>query len=151
MPTKRVLAIASGGGHWIELMQLKPALEGHEVVWCTVDRAYQAHVAGAPFYVVSDATRWDRLRLLRSLFEVACVVWKVRPDVVLSTGALPGWFGIVFGKIMGAKTIWLDSLANAERLSMAGAWARPFADLWLTQSPSVARPSGPHYFGTVIG
>ena len=73
-----------------------------------------------------------------------------RPDVVLSTGAAPGFFAILFGKLLGARTIWVDSIANAEQLSLSGKKAGRFADLWLTQWPHLAQPGGPLYKGSVI-
>jgi hypothetical protein len=35
--TKTILAIASGGGHWIQLLRLKSAFEGHRVIYASVD------------------------------------------------------------------------------------------------------------------
>ena len=35
--TKRVLAVASGGGHWDELMLLRPTLEQYNVQYVTTD------------------------------------------------------------------------------------------------------------------
>lgn len=148
--TKRVLAISSGGGHWIELLRLRRAFEGHEVIWCTVDETYRAQVPGARFHTIRDVTRWDRAGLALCAAEVLKVLLAVRPDVVISTGALPGFFGVVLSKSLGARTVWLDSLANVEELSMSGARVGPFADLWLTQWPSLARATGPRYEGSVI-
>ncbi len=148
--TRRVLAISSGGGHWVELLRLRPALEGHDVVWCTVDEAYRPQIGRERFEVVPDVTRWDRAGLVRCASHVLRVLLLVRPDVVISTGALPGFFGVVIGKSLGARTAWIDSLANVEELSMSGRRAGPFADLWLTQWPTLATPGGPRYAGSVL-
>jgi hypothetical protein len=77
-------------------------------------------------------------------------VLRERPDVVLSTGAAPGFFALLFGRLLGARTIWLDSIANIEELSMSGRMARRHADLWLTQWPHLARPDGPECAGRVF-
>ncbi|MCI5150914.1 MAG: UDP-N-acetylglucosamine--LPS N-acetylglucosamine transferase, partial [Candidatus Electrothrix sp. MAN1_4] len=50
----------------------------------------------------------------------------------------------------GARTIWIDSIANSDKLSMSGQKVGKYADLWLTQWEHLARPEGPHYHGTVI-
>jgi hypothetical protein len=68
----------------------------------------------------------------------------------VSTGAAPGYFALRFGKLLGSRTIWIDSLANVERLSKAGLLAGKYADLWLTQWPELAQPGGPEYAGQVI-
>ena len=65
-PGRRILAVASGGGHWVELLRLRPAFEGAEVTYVSVRREYSSDVPGESFYVINDATRWNRLSLLSS-------------------------------------------------------------------------------------
>jgi UDP-N-acetylglucosamine:LPS N-acetylglucosamine transferase len=150
-PRKKVLAISSGGGHWVELLRLRPALRGHDVVYVTVSAAYRDQVDGAPLLVIHDATRWDRLGMLRTAAQILAIVLKERPDVVVSTGAFPGFLGIVLAKrLLGARTIWVDSLANAGELSLSGRNVRRHADLWLTQWPELAAPGGPRYLGSML-
>ena len=55
-----ILAVASGGGHWIELLRLRPAFGDQAVHYVTVQDKYRDDVAGSPFHVVRDATRWQR-------------------------------------------------------------------------------------------
>ena len=102
------------------------------------------------FYLVNDATRWNKLRLIALAVRVAWIVGKERPDVVVSTGAAPGYFASLFGRLFGARTIWIDSITNIERLSMSGSLAGRFADLWLTQWPHLAKAGGPQYGGSVL-
>jgi UDP-N-acetylglucosamine:LPS N-acetylglucosamine transferase len=147
---KKVMAISSGGGHWVELLRLQPALDGHEVVYVTVSEAYRAHVPGAGFRVIDDVTRWDRAGLVRCAAQVLRVLMTERPDVVISTGALPGFFGVVLAKLLGCRTVWVDSIANVEELSMSGSKVGPFADLWLTQWRELERPGGPYYAGAIL-
>lgn len=146
----RVLAIASGGGHWVQLLRLRPAFEGHDVTWVSVNPAYRSDVEGERFFSVPDATRWDRLRLARMVLGVVWVLLRVRPRVIVSTGAAPGYVAIRLGRLMGARTVWLDSVANVERLSMSGEKIGPHADLWLTQWQHLAREGGPRHCGSVL-
>lgn len=147
---KRILAVASGGGHWVQLLRLRPAFEGCDVTYVTVDRGYASDVRGARFRTVNDATRWNKFALLAMAARVYWIVFWERPDVVITTGAAPGYFAIRFGRSFGARTIWLDSIANVEQLSMAGQLAGRYADVWLTQWPELARPEGPHFTGAVL-
>jgi hypothetical protein len=57
---------------------------------------------------------------------------------VCTTGASPGYFAIRIAGLLGARTVWIDSIANAESLSMAGRLAGRCADVWLTQWDSLA-------------
>jgi len=146
----RVLAIASGGGHWVQLMRLRPAFISADVTYATVDRAYAADVPGHRFRVVSDATSWNKLRLAFLALQVAWLILRERPDVVISTGAAPGYFAVRVGKWFNARTAWIDSIANVEVLSKAGQLAGRHADLWLTQWPHLARPGGPEFMGGTL-
>ncbi len=93
---------------------------------------------------------WDKIGLAIMAVQVALAIIKYRPNIIVSTGAAPGFFAIVLGKIMGAKTIWIDSIANADELSLAGRKVRRWTDHWLTQWPDLAHESGPHYIGSVL-
>lgn len=148
---RRVLAIASGGGHWVQLLRLRPALTGHDVTYVTVSRAYQDDLGDERLFVVPDATRWTRLRLIALMIRMFVIVARVRPDVVLSTGAAPGYFGIHFGKLFGARTLWIDSIANVEHVSLSGQKVASFADIRLTQWASLAdESSNLAYAGAVV-
>ncbi len=147
---RRVLAVSSGGGHWVQMMRIKHAFEGCDVAFATVHESYRAQVPDHRFYLVNDANRWTKFALLKAACRLAAIVWSEKPDVVISTGAAPGYLALRFGRLLGARTIWLDSIANAERLSMSGDYIGRCADLWLTQWPHLARPNGPHYSGSVL-
>ena len=146
----KVLAVASAGGHWIQMQRITPALDGSRVTYVTTNGALQQQVEGSEFIVVTDASRWTKLRVLRLTFEILRIVVANRPDVVISTGAAPGCLAIIFGKLFAAKTIWIDSIANAEQLSLSGRMVRRFADAWLTQWPHLAGNPGPSYHGSVL-
>jgi UDP-N-acetylglucosamine:LPS N-acetylglucosamine transferase len=147
---KKILAVASGGGHWVQLVRLLPAFEGHLLVFMTTDPSYRCEVGSWPLYVVGDASRWSKLSLLKLMFQVFRILLRERPDVVVSTGAAPGFFAILAGRFVGARTVWIDSMANIERLSLSGRLIGRFAHLWLTQWPHLARPGGPRCAGSVL-
>jgi UDP-N-acetylglucosamine:LPS N-acetylglucosamine transferase len=144
-----VLAVASSGGHWAQLCRLRPAFDGHDVAYLTTDPGHGPEVAPARFHTVNDANRWNKLALLRSALKILWVIVRERPDVVVSTGAAPGYLAIRLGKLFGARTVWIDSVANAEELSLSGRMASTKADLCLTQWAHLA--GGPvGYMGTVL-
>ncbi len=145
----KVLAVASAGGHWTQMMRLTPAFEGCEAVFAsTIDPG--ATLPGARVHVVPDAHRAAKVDMLRLIGRMLVVVARERPDVVISTGAAPGLIALCCGALMGARTIWVDSIANVDEVSMSGRLAGRVADLVLTQWPHVARPGGPVYQGSVI-
>jgi len=148
--TKKILAVASKGGHWIQLLRLRSAFEGNICTYVSTMQGYARDVAPNRFFVVRDATRWSKTGLAVLALQMLWIVIRVRPDVVISTGAAPGYFAILFGKLLGARTVWIDSIANVEELSLSGRQAGRIANLWLTQWKHLARPSGPTYLGSVL-
>lgn len=147
---KRVIAISSAGGHWVQLLRLRPAFDNHDLYFVTVSSSYRNDVASQPFYIVNDATRWNKLALVCMAVRIVVIIFKVRPHIVVSTGAAPGYFALRVAKWIGARTIWIDSIANVEQMSLAGHRVRPYADLWLTQWPHLAKPQGPVFAGNVL-
>ncbi|MEO0403200.1 MAG: UDP-N-acetylglucosamine--LPS N-acetylglucosamine transferase, partial [Pseudomonadota bacterium] len=123
--------MSSGGGHWAELRRLAPAWDGAQVVYVTTGAAYAQDVPGADLRTVIDANAKAKLRLVGLALGMLWHVLRTRPDVVVSTGAAPGYFAVRFGKLLGARTVWLDSIANAEGISVSGHLARRHCDLWL--------------------
>jgi UDP-N-acetylglucosamine:LPS N-acetylglucosamine transferase len=146
---QRVLAAASSGGHWVQLCRLRPAFDGHDVAYLTTDPGHRREVAPARLYTVRDANRSSKLALVRSALQVLRVLVRERPTVVVSTGAAPGYLAIRLGKLLGARTIWIDSVANVDELSLSGRMASERADLCLTQWPHLAGGSVT-YLGTVL-
>jgi hypothetical protein len=150
IPSKNLLAVASGGGHWVQLLRLSKAFDNCEVTFVTVNEAYKADVPGRNFYAINDATRWDKIGLLQLAIKLVWVFWRVRPEVVISTGAAPGYIALRIARLIGARTIWIDSIANVEQLSLSGQKIGKYADLWLTQWPHLAKRGGPRYWGSVL-
>ncbi len=146
----KIMAIASAGGHWQQLMRLRDAFEDQHVVFVTTNADNASDVPDDNLYVVTDSNRHEPVRMLRTIAEMIACVARERPDVVMSTGAAPGLLGILFGRIVGAKTIWIDSVANAEEVSLSGRLATRIAQQSLTQWPHLARPGGPEYHGSVL-
>lgn len=160
-PDVRVLAIASGGGHWVQLLRMRSAWRGCDVAYAVTYAGYRKDIepavaGGKPrFYVVPDANLSQKFRLVGQLVRVVTVLLRERPDVIVTTGASVGYFALRFGKLLGARTVWVDSIANADELSLSGKRAGRYADLWLTQWPELAEGSDgtqrtPRYVGSVI-
>ncbi len=146
----KVLAIASGGGHWIQLLRLRPAFEGCKVVYVSTHEGYHNQVHGSVFHSVTDANRWNKLKLIKMAFEVFLIIIKENPDIVISTGAAPGLVAIFLGNLVRKKTLWIDSIANVERISLSGRLAKPFSGLHITQWEHLADGIKTFYKGNVI-
>ena len=152
-PVKRpmVLAVASGGGHWIQLLRLRAAFGEVDVVYATTNPDHREVVGTARFCLVPEANRWESMRLVRCALVMLRTLLVVRPDVVITTGAAPGYLAVRLARLLRMRTVWVDSIANADELSLSGQRAGRFVDLWITQWEHLVGESGPEYFGTVLG
>ena len=146
----RILAVASGGGHWQQLMALRPAFGAHKVIYATTLAGLAEKDAASPAALIPECHRNAPFAVLRCTLALALYVLRHRPHVVVSTGAMPGLIALALGRALGARTVWIDSVANARAMSMSGRAARRVSDLWLTQWPEVARGSGAHYAGSIL-
>lgn len=146
----RVLAVASGGGHWEQLMLLRPTLAQYDVRFATTEPAVavQHGITGAES--LPDCNQNMPLRSLLCAFAALWIVLKHRPRVVISTGAAPGFFCILAGRLIGARTLWIDSVANGESLSLCGKLSKVFAHECWTQWEHLAAGERPRYFGAVL-
>jgi hypothetical protein len=152
MPKRKikVLALSSGGGHWVQLLRLRPAFDGCDITYATTRKSYRDEIDNGRFRTIPDCNRSHKIRTMWCALAVGCLLVRIWPDVVISTGAAPGYFAICFGRWLGMRTIWVDSIANAEELSMSGQMAGRHAGLWLTQWPHLAREKGPAFHGGVL-
>lgn len=144
-----IMAVASSGGHWEQMQIVSAAFDDRDVFFVTTKRELltQAKRNGA---VVRDCNRNNLLDTVRCFGQCVRLVLGRRPKTIISTGAAPGVICLALGRLVGARTIWIDSVANTEKLSMSGKMARRFANVWLTQWAHLATPAGPSYHGELL-
>lgn len=148
--TKRILAIASSGGHWQQLMLLRPAFAHHNVTYLTTLRGLPERFDAAPAHIVPDCNRHTPFRAMASVLAITWHVLRLRPHAIITTGALPGVIALAAGRLVGARTVWVDSVANAEEMSASGRLARRFAQLRLSQWETPAQAEGAEYAGSIL-
>lgn len=146
----RILAVASAGGHWKQLSTLTEAFKGHDVVFAStaIDKDQLARCSR--FHKLPDASRSDPPRALYLLFKTAWIIFRERPSIVISTGALPGLLCVLWARCLGARTIWIDSIANAYTLSFCGKMARVLSSVTLTQWPHLSDNTRVFYQGSIL-
>lgn len=147
---KRVLAVASAGGHWEQMMLLRDVLEQFDVRFATTHAELPARAGIEGATILPDCNRDQIINSAKCVLAAAWLVLRFRPHVVVSTGAAPGFFCIVFGRLLGARTLWIDSVANAERLSMCGNFSRRASTACLTQWEHLAQNGRPGYAGNLL-
>lgn len=148
---KKVLAVASIGGHWIQLLRICRGIETtYNLAYASTHDKCSKMVEGHQFYKIKEFSRWDAYKIIPAFFSALNIVRKENPSVVITTGAAPGFIVLLAAFLLGKKTIWIDSIANVNHLSLCGRIAKKFASRFYTQWEELAA-DGVHFAGNVIG
>jgi UDP-N-acetylglucosamine:LPS N-acetylglucosamine transferase len=148
----RVCLVSSAGGHTSQLLKLSESWKGSRSCWITtVDVIKKKLSKHGKVYVVGECNRRQPWRVFVVLLRCIRIVFREKPDVVISTGAAAGCIVCFLSKLLGAKIVWIDSITNVYRLSLSGRLVRRIADLLLVQWPELAEKyPGVEYAGAVI-
>jgi hypothetical protein len=91
MTNKKVLAVASVGGHWIQLLRIVQTFKSDiVVVYAATHSKCQSMVDGYKFYTLQDFSRWDFYKIVPVFFKALKLIWSESPNTVITTGAAPG-------------------------------------------------------------
>ena len=146
-----VMAVASLGGHWIQLLRITSGLnQDWDIIYMSTHPECAKTVTGHRFCLIKDFSRWNPLRLFPAFFNALVYIRKYTPDVLLTTGAAPGLMALVAARLSGVKTIWVDSIANPCSLSLSGKIASKISTATYTQWENLA-VGNVKYAGNVLG
>lgn len=150
---KKIFAVASFGGHWIQLLRItKPLEQFYDITYISTSKKCSSMVSGKKFYSITNFSRWDVWKLLFDAIPIIVILFKERPSTIISTGAAPGLLVLLIAKFLFLKkTIWIDSLANASQLSFCGKLAQKLSiDHVYTQWEHLS-DSRIKYSGNILG
>lgn len=78
---KKVLAVASIGGHWIQLLRIARPMEGHyEMVYVSTHPKCAAMVEGKNYYLATDFSRSNAWKLIPAFFRQLASLGEHRND-----------------------------------------------------------------------
>ena len=148
----RLCLVSSAGGHTSQLLELAESWKGNDAFWVTTSDVIKEKLSKyGNVDVVGECNRQQPWRVFVVLMQCIRIVFRERPDIVISTGAASGCMVCFLSKLFGAKIVWIDSITNVYRLSLSGRLVRRIADLFLVQWPELAEKySNVEYAGAVI-
>ena len=142
----KVLVGASSGGHTNELLSLLEHADRwpcRPMAFVTTQKIFRPHCAGfGRTYVIGECNRRKPLAAAGVVLRAFRVAWTERPDVLVTTGAMPLAILACAVKLLGGKVVWIDSVGQISRMSLSGAWVKRFADLCLVQWAELAEDGG---------
>ena len=137
---KKVLFISSIGGHFDELMQLKPIFGNYDYHIITekgksteeLKKAYGNRMSFLPY-----GTRQKMLIYPFKLFLIClksiCLYIKIRPKYIVTTGTHTAVPICYVGKLFQSKIIFIETFANQNTQTLSGKMIYPIANLFIVQ------------------
>ena len=137
---KKVLFIASSGGHLSELMQLEKMFKNYDSYLVTEKSKSTLFLkdkyTNKVRYLIFG-TRYHPFtyffKLIYNTFKSLFIYIKIKPKYIVTTGAHTAGPMCLIGKIFGSKIIFIESFANSSSKSITGKIVYKFADLFIVQ------------------
>lgn len=136
----KIALIASNGGHLFQLYSLKDFWSDKEHFWVSFPGEDAKHLlSGEVTYWAHYPTNRNLKNLLKNFPLAFNILRKEKPSALISTGAGIAVPFIVAARILGIKTLYLESITRFEELSMSARIVYPFVDRLLVQWPELAQ------------
>ena len=136
----KICFAASSGGHFEQIMMLKPLMESYESFIITEKTNYSVDNQDIKFYYLKQVNRHEIKFLYNMIINIVItlkVFFKEKPDVVISTGALATIPICVIAKIFKKKIIFIESFAKINSPTLTGKLVYKFSDQFYVQWESM--------------
>lgn len=133
---KKICFIASSGGHFEQIMMLKPLIQKHDSFVVTEKTNYSVSNEDIPFYYLKQVNRHEIkfiYYIIINSIKTLKIFLKEKPDVVISTGALSTIPMCLLAKIFRKKLIFIESFAKIKSPTLTGKLIYKFADQFYVQ------------------
>lgn len=148
----KVMLVASSGGHLAQLVRLEPWYRHHEVRWVTFPLPDAVSLlSGADVVWAHHPTTRSIKNLIRNAVLAARELRRSRPDLIVSCGAGVAVPFFWIGKLLGTRTVFVETFDRLDDRSMTALLVSPVTDLFLVQSPrQMALYPGSHLIGALL-
>lgn len=149
---KKVLFIASLGGHLTQLLQLKPLFSEYDyhivteksIITEELRKQYQIS------FLMYGARNYPFRYMFKFSYNVVMSLYyflRERPDVVITTGAHTAVPMCYIAKLFRKKVVFIESFAKTMTPTISGRLVYPIADLFIVQWESMKK----HYPKAIYG
>ena len=131
---RRVLLVGSSGGHLAQLISLRPWWQERERHWVTFPTADALDLlAGEDVTWAHYPTTRNLPNLVRNLLLAIRLLPRLRPDLVVSTGAGAAVPFFLIARLMRIRTAYIEVFDRMDGLTLTARLCRPFTTLLCAQ------------------
>lgn len=135
----KICFAASSGGHFEQLMMLRPMMEKYNGFVITEKTAYKSALQ-VPGYYLLQVNRKEMSfipRMMVNTLKSLYILLKEKPDAVICTGVLAMIPICLLAKITGKKVIYIESFAKVTSATLSGKLLYKYADRFYVQWPQM--------------
>lgn len=138
----KICFAASSGGHFEQLLMLKPLMKKYNSFVITEKTCYKTTVSGENVYYMLQLNRKEKTVVLKMVWNAIlsfAIFVKERPDVVITTGVLATIPICLIAKMFKKKLIYIESFAKVTSATETGKIMYRFADQFYVQWESMLK------------
>lgn len=132
----KICFAASSGGHFEQIMRLKPLMDKYDSFLITERTDYLPDACGEKIYYLRQVNRKEKsfpIRMLLNTLESLRIYQKEKPDVVICTGVLAMIPICLIAKFNRKKLIYIESYAKVNSGTETGRFLYRYADRFYIQ------------------
>ena len=136
----KICFAASTGGHFEQLMMLKPLMEKYDSFILTEKTSYKTACNDVKTYNLKQVNRKEKvffLKMIINSFISLFIFLKEQPDLVICTGVLATIPMCLIAKFFRKKLIYIESFAKVTTSTETGKLLYKYADLFYVQWESM--------------
>lgn len=133
----KICFAASTGGHFEQLMMLKPLMEKYDSFILTEKTSYSVNKNNdIKLYQVNQVNRKEKLFIFNMIINAIKSLYifiKEKPNIVITTGVLAMIPMCLITKFFGGKLIYIESFAKITSPTQTGKFLYKYADRFYVQ------------------
>ena len=136
----KICFTASSGGHFEQIMMLRPLMDKYESFIVTEKTNYLVSNNDYKFYYLKQVNRHEFRLIYYMIYNILItmkIFLKEKPDIIISTGALATIPMCIVAKLFRKKIVFIESFAKVNSPTLTGKLLYKFADKFFVQWESM--------------
>lgn len=136
----KICLVGSSGGHLTHLYMLKKFWQDKDRFWVTFDKEdARSLLEGEKMYPAYFPSNRSIKALIINTFRAIKILYIERPTLIITTGAAPAIPFFWIGKMIGAKTIYIEVFDRIDAPTIAGKLCYPVTDKFFVEWEEMTR------------